>query len=149
MRPRAAMLGIFALAVLLVLVAFGPAYVWGDPGQPSVEVETHLGQAGTTIYYEAWPAESQLTVTVDDPDTPESPDADMAHTVRDDGWGGFAVSYPFDVEPGWVITVSDGTTTKSVTVVRLIVTTWTRRPTRCRASPNRWPLCGHTATAIR
>jgi hypothetical protein len=74
----------------------------------------------------AWPAGASVTVTVDDPDTPESPDYTATEMVVGDPVHGPQVFFPlrdaFRVRPGHIVTLSDDITFKEHVVTNLTVT---------------------------
>ena len=68
-----------------------------------------------------WPAEAVLTVTGDDPAT--GPGTDVELTLTTDAGGFFERGGVFPgLQPGWVITVTDGNTTKTHTVRAISIT---------------------------
>ena len=92
------------------------------PPLPSFDAHPGVGAAG--IFAKFWPADSTLTVTVDDPLTAPSPDYAtefVAVEWTDVGYGGwFDVQH--EIKAGDVVSVTDGTTTKSHIVIDLRVT---------------------------
>ncbi len=95
---------------------------WQAPPLPSFDAHPGVGAAG--IFAKFWPADSTLTVTVDDPLTAPSPDYAtefVAVEWTDVGYGGwFDVQH--EIKAGDVVSVTDGTTTKSHIVIDLRVT---------------------------
>jgi len=63
-----------------------------------------------------WPVGSELTITVDDPSTALNPDISRTVTVGADGWTSLDLRGDFDIQVGFTITVSDGSTLKSHTI---------------------------------
>ena len=76
------------------------------------------------VFGSAWPVGALLELEIDDPATPQSPDyTDSQIFFESDNWGnGFELSGLFDIQPGHLVTVSDGTTTRQHTVTHLAVT---------------------------
>jgi hypothetical protein len=76
-----------------------------------------------------WPVGAELTVDVDDPATVLNPDASQTATVLSRYWDptfGYANIYfgdMIDIQAGFVVTVTDGVTTKTHTVTALVLTT--------------------------
>ena len=72
-----------------------------------------------------WPNGAEVTMTIDDPETSESPDLTMVATAYEDEpghtWVEFDFSGQFDVLPEHTVTFSDNTTTKEHIVTRLAV----------------------------
>jgi len=72
-----------------------------------------------------WPIGATLSFTVEDPD-PEIPDWEDTMTVVETSWGQTEAGYrfwgDFDVHAGQVITVTDGTLTRTLEVSTLVVT---------------------------
>ncbi len=66
---------------------------------------------------EEWLFDSQVTISIDDPNTPQSPDFTTyttASNTRPGQVGGSFIYDPnYDFNPGFTITVSEGTTTKN------------------------------------
>ena len=93
-----------------------------QPANPQVLARLRTNQ----VYGFFWPLETTVTITIDDPDTPESPDyvdsqptmpgPDFSH-VFFDVW-----QSEFVVEPGHHIVMTDGTTTKELTVTDVYAT---------------------------
>lgn len=120
MRRAAAMVAALAMAFAGVVAVPGAATAQA-PGETAFEV--HRGVWGPGIIIKWWPAASTLTVKIDDPVTPQSPDYQMVvvAVMTDEGYGG--VFYPeYEIKPGDVVTVTDGTATKSHTVIDIQVT---------------------------
>ena len=74
-----------------------------------------------------WPLGVEVTLTIDDPVTPESPDyGPFTEITGIDPWGHSYASarfdFTFDILPGYVISISDGVITKTHTVTSLEVT---------------------------
>jgi len=72
-----------------------------------------------------WPLGAEVTLTIDDPGTPGSPDYSDSQTVEPDAWNpestwvAFELDGAFEVQPGHVVTLTDGSTTKEHTVTNL------------------------------
>lgn len=75
-----------------------------------------------------WPEGATITITVDDPDTPEVPDMTMTTEVFQAPWDPDAYRFEIDlqgvidIQPGFIITATDGTTTKTHVVLTLLFT---------------------------
>ncbi len=72
-----------------------------------------------------WPEGTPVTVAIDDPGTPDNPDyTDTQTAVADEGGTsvGFSLGELFTIQPGCVVTMTDGLTTKVHTVTSLTVT---------------------------
>jgi hypothetical protein len=112
-----------ALAIALAGVVAVPGAATAQAGGPT-SFDAHLGVAEAGIFVKFWPTATTLTVTVDDPATPQSPDyltEFVAVETTEAGFGGWCdVEYP--IRPGDEVTVTDGTTTKSHTVIDIRVT---------------------------
>jgi len=84
---------------------------------------------GASIQTLDWPVDAELALTIDNPETPENPDyGPYVETVGTPPWpnppagqtyAGF--DFPFDIPPGYVITITDGTMTRTHTVAILEV----------------------------
>jgi len=77
---------------------------------PHIEVEAWNNRV--TGYEFA--AGADVTVTVDDPVTPETPDYEATQTANGDGWVEFWP--PLDIIPGFLITMTDGESDKALVV---------------------------------
>ena len=89
-----------------------------EPEPPSFSVDLyHSG-----IWSGGWPAEVDLTVTVDDPDTSQNPDIALVLTTNAEGRLDGDLVFPGYPEPGWIITMTDGVTTKAHTVRDISIT---------------------------
>ncbi|WP_345308541.1 LamG-like jellyroll fold domain-containing protein [Candidatus Villigracilis saccharophilus] len=71
-----------------------------------------------------WPVGALLELEIDDPATPQSPDytASQIFIESDDWRNGFELGSLFDIQPGHLVTVNDGTTVRQHTVTHLAVT---------------------------
>ncbi|MBK8420699.1 hypothetical protein [Candidatus Villigracilis saccharophilus] len=71
-----------------------------------------------------WPVGALLELEIDDPATPQSPDytASQIFIESDDWRNGFELGGLFDIQPGHLVTVNDGTTVRQHTVTHLAVT---------------------------
>lgn len=71
-----------------------------------------------------WPQGALLELEIDDPETSKTPDYTASQVFAGpDGWeNGFELEGIFDIEPGYLVTLSDGNTTKQHTVTSLAVT---------------------------
>ncbi|MFZ5920951.1 MAG: BMP family ABC transporter substrate-binding protein [Chloroflexota bacterium] len=75
-----------------------------------------------------WPLGATVTVTVDDPSTPAEPDATGSAVVYDAPWNpgehrfDLDLREAIDILPGFVVTVTDGNTSKQHTVLDLTFT---------------------------
>ena len=78
----------------------------------------------TNLFFKGWSAGATLALTVDDPSTVESPDYETSFVAEGpmEGSDGFAIGIDYEVMPGDVVTVSDGSVTKSHTVTDIAVT---------------------------
>ena len=85
----------------------------------------HLPSSQVHVY--GWPAGAALTLTIDDPDIPGTPDFEAGMIVPNNSdingatWALFALS-GFQLRPGQVMTITDGTTTKTHVVKAVTVT---------------------------
>jgi len=74
-----------------------------------------------------WPLDEEVTIFIDDPNTPDSPDFTDIQTVEiagwdpDETWVGFPYDDQLGVEPGFVVIMTDGMFTKTHTVTPLMV----------------------------
>ncbi len=70
-----------------------------------------------------WARGSSVTISIDDPGTPEEPDFQTTADT-DPGWGNFGVwlGDQYDIQPGFNITVTDGDKTALHTVAALTIT---------------------------
>jgi hypothetical protein len=103
----------------VVLLAFSTLLAGGLPGSAPVEaqepppfffVEPESGLVGGG----GWLQDATVTVLIGDPD---DPDETQTASVFDDGW--FMVGVGSQIEPGMLVTVTDGTTTKDYVVFPL------------------------------
>lgn len=71
-----------------------------------------------------WPQGALLELEIDNPETSKTPDYTASQVFAgSDGWeNGFELEGIFDIEPGYLVTLSDGNTTKQHTVTSLAVT---------------------------
>lgn len=72
-----------------------------------------------------WPVGTLLTLTIDDPATPDqTPDYTTTQVSAgfEDWDHGFELAGIFDIQPGYLVTVSDGSTAKLHTVTHLTIT---------------------------
>jgi hypothetical protein len=78
---------------------------------------------------EEWPINAIITIEIDNPNTPETPDFTTTQIATEDGWwphqrgGNFQYWSEYDFSPGDTITLSDGVTTKSLIVSDNQITT--------------------------
>jgi len=70
---------------------------------------------------DGWPAEAGLHVTADDPATGVDPDIELTLATNAEGFFEGAGVFP-GLQPGWLITVTDGVTTKTHTVRDISIT---------------------------
>lgn len=85
---------------------------------PIIEVGLNPGSA---TFGDFWPAWASVAVTADDPATPEHPDFTVS--VTSDDTGHFILPEGFaSLQPGWSITATDGTYTKTHTVRDITIT---------------------------
>jgi hypothetical protein len=104
-----------ALIILfgLVSISFGT----------TVEIDSQNNQ----IWGREWPVGATVTLTIEDPNTPESPDYTDSQTASSDIiWAAYNTHFnmklvPFQIEPGQIITLTDATNTKTHTVTNLVV----------------------------
>ncbi len=87
--------------------------------------EVHRSSDGSaSIFVKFWPVATTLTATINDPATVVSPDYqtmfDVVPTDNDGIGGGVGIEY--EAKPGDIVTVTDGATTKSHTVIDIEVT---------------------------
>ncbi len=75
-----------------------------------------------------WPLGADVTMTIDDPVTPQNPDYTDTQTVVVADWDPnqtnvrFNFNYVYFIAPGHIVTLSDGVTTKTHTVIDLGIT---------------------------
>ena len=69
---------------------------------------------------EDWELGDTITLTIDDPDFPSPMTTTVEQNDEHIGWG-FDLNGVFEIEPGHVVTVTDGEYTKTLTVADLIV----------------------------
>ena len=87
--------------------------VWMDPGQPGLQ---------NRINGMDWSSGVEVTVTADNPETP-AVNPDITTTLVTDAGGGFDGNQLFPgLRPGWLITVTDGVTTKTHTLRNISIT---------------------------
>lgn len=92
--------------------------------EPYFEVSAYVNE----VYAVGWPMDSWLTLEIDDPETPANPDHSETGQVTGTAPWDPSLSYllfedmDFDVQPGFLVSVTDGTTPKehTVTVVEVI-----------------------------
>ena len=78
-------------------------------------------QPAEYMWGQEWALDSEVSIEIDDPDTAEAVDFSM--TSGTDGNGFFELfDIPFDIEPGHVVTVSQGAAVKTHVVIDLTVT---------------------------
>ncbi|MFC2064275.1 PKD domain-containing protein [Chloroflexota bacterium] len=87
---------------------------------PDTRFQVCLDRDSTESYqwleaYE-WPAGSELTVTIDDPDTVLNPDYSRTATAYPNGALTFDLNGAIDIQPGFTIIVSDGVNLKSTII---------------------------------
>jgi len=96
-------------------------YGWETPPNPWFLVRTDQDQVHTTH----WPLGTFLTLTVDDPATPDNPDFVEYGTVTEGDSFYTAFNFElhgvFDIQPGFLVKVSDGTTELSLVVSSLTI----------------------------
>ena len=82
------------------------------------------GGTFTSVYFKGWTIGVTLALAVDDPATPESPDyeTNVVAEAPQEGGDGFGIGVDYEVKPGDVVTVTDGSLTKSHTVTDIAVT---------------------------
>ena len=105
-----------SVAALAVAVGLSPV-VMADEPPPRPVLRVGLGGA---FFGDYWPAEVDLMVTADDPETVETPD--IAVTVTTDAEGSFQLDWFAGLQAGWFITVTDGEITQSHTVRNISIT---------------------------
>ncbi len=91
---------------------------WNVPN-PQFRIDPHDDQ----VWGHEWPADTELTVEIDDPGN--GPGVDFSETTTPNEWGDFDMSlgdWGFDAQAGHEVTVSDGSTVKTTTVTELVVT---------------------------
>ena len=87
--------------------------VWMDPGQPGLQ---------NRINGMDWSSGVEVTVTADNPETP-AVNPDITTTLVTDAGGSFDGNQLFPgLRPGWLITVTDGVTTRTHTVRAVSIT---------------------------
>ncbi len=91
------------------------------PSLPAFEV--HRG-TWDVVFFKGWTAGETLTLTIEDPATTESPDYETSVVAEEpqEGSDGFGIGVDYEVLPGDVVTVTDGSVTKSHTVTDVAVT---------------------------
>jgi polyisoprenoid-binding protein YceI len=98
-------------------------------------------QSEQRLETQGWPYDSDLLLTIHVPSTPESLDVSYSQTVQNDPRGGTA---SFDnlgpIQPGYSVTLTDGTTTKALEVPVLTLTSVDQDTNRFygTANPNAW-----------
>jgi hypothetical protein len=77
-----------------------------------------------SVFGNDWPIGATLNLEIEDPATPITPDhtASLVFTGSGDWEDGFELGGIFDIQPGHVVTLSDGNVTKQHTVTHLAVT---------------------------
>lgn len=108
----------------------GQAIQWDNPGnndwdqtQITFPVYFSVSIGGDWIYGSNWFVGEPVTLTIDDPDTPDSPDYVDTAMPQVGPWVLTGVEFPFEVQPGYVITMSQGETIKSHVVSSTILIT--------------------------
>ncbi len=82
---------------------------------PNPHIEVEAWNNRVTGY--EWPSDTEITIAVDDPGTLDSPDYQSTQTADWSGWVEFWP--PLDIVPDFVVTMTDGTTTKVLSVSAL------------------------------
>jgi regulation of enolase protein 1 (concanavalin A-like superfamily) len=108
------------LSILFILAMAFPVAGSVYAQEPAPWLRAHPEWESVDGWY--WPLGAQLQLTVDDPNTAESPDLTMSKTVdvvteppdNNSVWFDFAGVY--DLKAGDVVTLTDGTTTRSLVV---------------------------------
>jgi hypothetical protein len=109
-----------AKLVLVVLLAFSFVVVGDLPGRSPVDAEEAIPaffvqpDVGLVGAFDGWSPGATVTVTVGDPAVET-----VTGQVEDGGWFGVAVNT--QLTPGTLVTVTDGTTTKTHVVVLLTI----------------------------
>ena len=113
-----------ALALAALIVTFARPALVSAQREGETAFEVHLSEQGTSVYIKYWPVATKFTVTFDDPATEESPDDEIegVTSLTEEGYGGGGFVIERSVGPGEVVTLTDGTTTKSHTVLDIRVT---------------------------
>ena len=108
---------VFALSLLGM-----PASALAQEPQPNPHIFVEPNE--DNVFAWDWPIGTLLTLTIDDPATSQIPDYTTSQVVVESGtWEhGFELGDIFDIQPGCLVTVSDGNITKQHTVTHLTVT---------------------------
>lgn len=83
---------------------------------PYFAVDLHFN----SIYGGNWTVGSTVDLTIDDPDIPG--DVDYSTSMEVDEWGEVITPLPIYLKSGQIVTLSDGSTTKTHTIIDLAVT---------------------------
>jgi hypothetical protein len=88
---------------------------------PTFNVHLSPGPDNDFVHTWGWPAGVELTLTIDDPDTPEVDFEDSAISPPGGSGLGFAMD-SFEIEQGFLVTITDGLSTVTHPVRQLYVT---------------------------
>ena len=103
---------VFALSLLGI-----PAQALAQEPAPNPNITA--APSNDWISGDEWPIGAQVTITIDDPSTPQSPDFTTTQTAIG---GRFQYWSSYNFSPGFTVTLSDGITTKSLVVSPVQVT---------------------------
>ena len=95
---------------------------WRVPN-PAFHVHVYPGSDDGSMWFLEWPEGGTLSVSVDNPGTPQNPDFQVDQPVlpSEPGEEGFGGSFGYPFEAGDIIEVTDGTTTKTHVVAGVVV----------------------------
>jgi ABC-type oligopeptide transport system substrate-binding subunit/ABC-type branched-subunit amino acid transport system substrate-binding protein len=103
--------------------------IWGLMSMPSENVHIDVWFRDGHINAYDWPLNSTVTLSVEDPGTPQSPDYSTNTQVGIAPWnpnkavGQFYINEAFNIQPGMTVTVSGSGATRELVVANLAVTT--------------------------
>jgi hypothetical protein len=105
--------------VLVIAIAVGATWVWAQAsGTPILRVLIYH----SVILGEYWPGGATVTLTIDDPITGPGVDYTESVAVPPDGEVVFDMRASFQLQPGQLVTLSDGLITRELTITSLQVT---------------------------
>ena len=119
-------INLLSALILILSLAFGAAQRASAQASPTLFVSVTAGIFEGGVFGDNWPLGASVTVTIDDPDTvgidytdtqtAQVADWDLNATFVEFNTNGFAI------EPGQVVDMTDGTTTKTHTVTNVTIT---------------------------
>lgn len=115
------MFNLVIVSILVFSLLSVPAPVLAEQLQSEPTISVHPDKERVTCF--DWPWGALLTLEIDDPGTPQVPDYEISHIVLGpNNYEEIELNGIFDIQPGYLVTVSDGNVTRQHTVTRLAVT---------------------------